>query len=220
MYKQIEILNKEKSKSLKVDEIVGFEFCSDLTNSPISISEFREASKYFPIVFIKNNDEYSAVVVLGLDKNEFVKDNKWEENTYIPAYIRRYPFIFVKGQKDLFLAIDKSCKAVNKRKGKSLFTRDGENSEYLNSVIKFLEDYQKDITLTSSIIRQFDELGLLEDASLSKDNAPILKGFKKINEKKLLELDDAKLSAMVRNGVYRAIVYHLDSLENFAKVVK
>jgi hypothetical protein len=225
IYKNIAVLDKNKDKSLKVDELVGFDYTSDLTNCVLSLSEFKEASKSLPIVFIKNeNDEYSALAILGLDdKNSCIKeDGKWKHATYIPAFVRRYPFVFIQNDDKLALCIDKDCKAVNKKKGKTLFDKKGEATEYTQNVMKFMEQYQNESIVTAAIIKDLDSWGVLEDAELTikKDGEDDKKvqGFKRVNEQKLYELDDEKLVAITKNGIYKTIVYHIDSLVNFKRL--
>jgi hypothetical protein len=225
IYKNIQVLDKVKDKSTKVDEIIGFDYTSDLTSCALSLSEFKEASKSLPIVFIKNeNNQYSALSILGLnDKNSCLKeDGKWKHATYIPAFVRRYPFIFLEDKDKLALCIDKDCKAINKKKGKILFDKAGEATEYTNNVMKFMEQFQNEAKITSAIIADLDSWGILEDAQLEikkeGKETQTLKGFKRVNEQKLYELDDEKLLAIIKNGVYKSIVYHLDSLANFKRL--
>lgn len=220
LYKKVEVLNSEAHGSLKVNPIKGFEYAKELTNCAITISEFIKAKSSLPIVFVKNDSGYSAIVMLGLsEKNSFVDTkNNWKEGAYVPAFVRRYPFVFANIEDKLALGIDTDCKAVNKKSGQALFNKDNSASEYAQSVMKFMESYQKDYAMTSDIIAQLDSLGVLEDAQLNinnKDNNKILKGFKRVNREKLNALDDKSLSNMLRNGVYDIILAHLESLENF-----
>jgi len=225
MYKKVEVLNKETDKTLRVSPLKGFEYAKDLTNCAVTVGEFAKAKNSLPIVFYKNDTGYGAIAILGLeDSNSFVqKDGSWEEKIYIPAFVRRYPFVFIDAGEKLALGLDKECKAVNKKSGQALFTKDGELTEYTNGVMKFMESYQKEATITSQIVKELDELGVLEDAQLnigSGKEAKTFKGFKKVNEEKLNALDDKVLANMTRNGAYKVILAHLESLANFSKLAK
>lgn len=220
IYKKVEILDKTKDKSLRVNLIKDYEYAKELTNSPITIGEFTEAKNSLPIVFIKNDDEYGAIVILGLNsKNKFVEENNsWKSNSYIPAFVRRYPFVFATVKDKLALALDKDCSSINKKSGQSLFTKEGEPTQYTTNVMEFMESYQKDAKLTSQIAKELDDLGVLEEAQLnigSGKEAKIFNGFKRVNEEKLNALSNEVLSNMVRNGGYKIILAHLESLANF-----
>ena len=121
MYKNIKLVSKE-DKNLKVDAIKSFRYAKELTQSIITVDEFFRASKSAPIVFAKDEaSEYFATAILGLekDKNSFVNGKgEWKKGEYIPAYARRYPFIFVQDKDTFALAYDANCKEVNEKKGK------------------------------------------------------------------------------------------------------
>ena len=225
MYKNVKLLNKE-DKDLKVDAIKGFKYSKELTQCIVTVDEFFKASKSQPIVFSKNDaKEYFASTLLGLekDKNNFVNGKgEWIKAEYIPAYVRRYPFIFIKDKDLLALAYDSDCKEINKKKGQELFDKDAKESEYTVNVMKFMESYQKSSAITSSFIKELDELSLLEDANanMTVDGKKFsFTGFKKVNEEKLNALDEEQTMKLIKNGSYKLIVAHLISMGNFDKLV-
>lgn len=225
MYKNVKLVTKENT-SLKVDAIKGFKYAKDLTQCIITVDEFFKASKSQPIVFAKNeNSEYFASTLLGLEKetNNFVNGKgEWSKAEYIPAYVRRYPFIFVQDKDTLALAYDGDCKEINEKKGQTLFDEKGESSEYVQNVMKFMENFQKSSTITSAFIKELDNLGVLEDANanMSVDGKKFaFTGFKKVNEEKLNALSDEQTMKLIKNGSYKLVVAHLISLGNFDKLV-
>src|SRR5262249_50906072 len=71
-------------------------FAAETNSVPIVASEFAEAARSFPIVFAAQDGAPCAL--LGLEHaNVFVQNGKWDENVYMPAYVRRYPFVFIAG---------------------------------------------------------------------------------------------------------------------------
>ncbi len=59
--------------------------------------EFAVAARHYPIVF-SNSAPHLPVTVCGLQtgSNAFVgNDNRWTQGCYVPAYVRRYPFILM-----------------------------------------------------------------------------------------------------------------------------
>src|SRR5690606_22183616 len=64
---------------------------------PLSFAEFAVACRDYPIAFVSGDggQSYVAMAVLGLEnrRNLFATaDGAWEPGTYVPAYVRRYPF--------------------------------------------------------------------------------------------------------------------------------
>ena len=196
-----------------------------LQAAPITIKEFYEACKSQPIVFTKSeNGEFLAQALLGLDKdkNNFVsKNGDWLKGKYIPAFVRRYPFIFSKIDDKFALAIDEDSNVLNEETGESLFDEKGEASSYLANVMKFMEEYQDQITRTQILAKLLDELGLLEPARVDgnvKGKEFSLTGFLKVNEEKFNALDDDKVLELVKSGTYKLVTAHLISLSNFGSL--
>jgi hypothetical protein len=226
MYKNIKLIKSDEDKNLKVSAIKTFKYAAETTQTIISYEEFFEAAKSQPIVFGKDGSgSYYAAALLGLKegKNLFVSGKgEWKSDAYIPAYLRRYPFIFVEDGETLALAVDKDCKEVNEKKGQALFDEKGEMSEYAATVLKFMKAFQTASVKTSAIIKIMDEMGLLEEANASmklSDESFMVKGFYRVNEQKLDALSDEDTLKLVRSGFYKFITAHLLSLSNFNKLV-
>ena len=84
---------------------------------PINAVEFGLAVRHYPIVFT-SADPALPVAVLGLrsGQNMFIGDDgAWESSNYVPAYIRRYPFIFMSSSDGLqfTLCVDVESEAVS-----------------------------------------------------------------------------------------------------------
>jgi len=224
MYKKVKLLTKD-DKNLKVNKIEDFKYANELTQSIITVDEFFKASKSQPIVFAQRGEEYFASIVLGLEegKNSFINSkNEWIQGEYIPAYVRRYPFIFVQENETLALAYDEACKEINTQDGESFFTPEGEQTEYVTNVMKFMENFQKSSQTTALFIKDLENLGLLEDANanMSIDGKKFaFTGFKRVNEEKLNSLSEEQTMKLIKNGSYKLIVAHLISMSNFEKLI-
>ena len=179
MYKKVKLLTKN-DKNLKVNVIENFSYAKELTQTIITVDEFFKAAKSQPIVFAKNKDEeYFASTLLGLEekKNDFINDKgEWLNGEYIPAYVRRYPFVFVQEKETLALAYD-DCKEINKKKGKSFFNKNGEITDYIKNVMNFMENFQKSSQKTALFIKELELLGLLEDANANMNVNGKLQGI-------------------------------------------
>ncbi len=227
IYKDVQLLNSEADRELKIGEIEGFEYASGLRDCAITTSEFFEAAKSQPIVFAKNREsgEFFATALLGLreERNLFVMpDGGWHPGEYIPAFIRRYPFIFIQDGERLALAVDRDHRAVGNSDGQPLFDESGERSEYAEKVMAFMQLYQTSNLRTQVLIRQLHELELLEEATAQlhqQGEQFSFTGFMRVNEERLNALSDEQMLSLVRDGSYKWIVAHLMSLSNFNKLI-
>ena len=227
MYKKLEALNKIEHKNKGVTEVTDFLYSKELMNAPIALSEFFEACKNYPILFTKDKDEkWFATILLGYKQGEnlFVDEKgAWKELHYIPAFIRSYPFVLVnqENKKEMVFAVEGDY-LNEKESSKKLFDKDGENSEFLNGVITFLNQFYADSLATADFIKQLDDWELLEEKIVNitnkKEEKFSLGGFFIINEEKLKHLSKKKKDDICAKNAYSLITAHLISLSNIQKL--
>lgn len=227
MYKKLEVLNKIQHKNKSVAEVSDFLYSKNLINAPIALSEFFEACKNYPIFFAKDKDnKWFSTALLGYKEgvNLFVdKKGKWKELHYIPAFVRSYPFILVnqENKKEMVVAIDAEY-LDEKVSSKKLFDENGNNSEFLNSAIGFLNQYYADSLSTNEFIKQLEAWEILEEKVVnivnSKNEKFTLGGFFIINEEKLKHLSKKKKDDICAKNAYALITAHLISLSNIQKL--
>lgn len=229
MYQDLEILNKINHKNNSVKEIKDFSYAKNLMNAPITITEFFEACKNYPILFTKDKDEnWFASIMLGYKENEniFVDDKGvWDKLHYVPAFVRRYPFIFVeqKNNDELIVALNKDSLIIDKKnESRKLFNDKGENTEFLNNVIGFLNQFYVDSMATKEFIKQLDEWELLEEkiATVITPNQEQfnINGLYIVNEEKLNHLSKKKKDEICNKNAIPLITAHLISLSNIQKL--
>lgn len=196
---------------------------------PLLAQEFRVAAREFPILFAGNSDQVTPAVLLGLGPNEnlFVDaEGHWLAN-YIPAFARRYPFIFssVDQGKTLTLCIDEEFPGLNTEgEGQRLFTDDGEQTEYLNSVLEFHKDFQIAQQRTQAFCKRLVELDLLESMQMQlrfgSGEKIAISGFMAVDRGKLKALKGDRLVKLNRIDELELIFLHLQSLQNIDEVAK
>ena len=74
----------------------GYAFTRKINSVPLMAVEFPQAAPEYAIVFAKNGDSVVPVVILGARRGENLyiqEDDSWTAK-YLPAFIRRYPFVF------------------------------------------------------------------------------------------------------------------------------
>ena len=226
VYEKLVVLNKDIFRNHKLKTSVTPVFL-DTQTIPVLGIEFAEAAKEFPIVFVKNptKDEISPMVLLGLQKDEnlFVnKEGGWNSR-YVPAFVRRYPFILADaGGNQLVLCLDENFEGLNTEDGVALFD-DGKETEYLKDLIQFVTSFHNDSIATGQFTASLKALDLLEEKSLKaelKDGREFtINGFYVVNEEKLRSLDSENAQQLFYKGELAWVYAHLISLSNLKRLV-
>lgn len=227
-YRKVVALNSNVHRNLKFSaEQTDFSFAADTTAVLLAGVEFAEAGREYPIVFIRSEDKkIRPVVLLGVRnaENLFVDaKGKWDAR-YIPAFVRRYPFVMAEGGENgkLVVCVDESCAALNVDQGELLINEEGKLQPRMNEVIQFLENFQQEFQRTELLTQQLDELGLFVQQGARFDtNAGEtfqLNDFYLIDETKFGQLADEKLPQLFRSGALGLAYLHLASLGNMRKL--
>lgn len=189
---------------------------------PVTIDEFAAAQRHFPIVFTSGPNPV-PIALMGLNEgvNTVVDDDgKPVREAYMPAYVRRYPFMLVRLNQqsdELSLCFDPSADAVGKfDEGEPLFD-DGKPTQTTQNILGFAEQFEQSVQRTGAFMKELLEAKLLIDGEVSiqqegNDKPFIYRGFQMVSEEKLRELRGDALRKMVKNGVLPLIYAHLFSL--------
>jgi hypothetical protein len=213
-------LNKNDHKTRKIKG-TGSQFTfAGKTNSVILAGvEFSEAAKEYPIVFAQAGDSMIPVALLGLrnEENLFVQsDGSWDAR-YIPAFVRRYPFVLAEtgepGQR--VVCIDEAYSGFNDDEGEALFENE-EATPVLKQAMDFLEEYQKQYVRTEAFLQRLKDNDLLVELNARVDMTDGqqfgLTGLFAVDERKLLQMPDDKAMQLFRSGELSWIYCHLMSL--------
>jgi hypothetical protein len=211
--------------SLTVGHDYGF--ARAVNSMPLTAVEILPACREYPVVFAGNENGVMPAVLLGVrDKqNVFLdKEGNWSAK-YIPAFARRYPFIFSSSDegKKFTLCIDESFEGLNAdNRGQRLFDDESKPTEYVNNVLKFLQQYQIEFQRTQALCKRLIELKVLEpmQAQISMaDGARLsLTGFMAVSRAKLKEIPAEAISELLKNDGMELIYAHLHSLQHFTAV--
>lgn len=230
-YKKVVPLNKEVHGDLYIETIEGYSHTKETNSIYIAAIEFLQVSREYPIVFAKGQDEkIFPVALLGLEKNKNLfldKAGKWQAG-YIPAYVRRYPFILAKvdeNQNNYTVCVDESFPGFNTAKeGVALFDDKGEQQQVLKQAVDFLKDYQTHVQLTTLFCDNLSKLDILEPMQANIERATgektTMGGFMGVNRNKLKELKPAKLAELLKSDQMELIFAHLASLSNINSLMK
>ena len=219
----------QRHKEWAIEPTGDFEFAGKTNSVPVMAVEFMKAATEYSLVFAGDKERIMPVAILGLqnDSNLYVdEDGKWRAK-YIPAFVRRYPFVFSSddnGQR-FTLCIDEDYAGVNQEaRGNRMFDDEGERSDYLNGVLEFLKEYQIEYNRTQLFCDKLNELDLLEpmqaQVKLASGKEMSLTGFQAVSREKLNELPPETLAALAKMGALELIYIQLYSMKNFSEMTE
>jgi hypothetical protein len=227
IYQSAVPISVARHAGVSVEASDSYAFSAGINAVPLMAVEFPSASLEYAIVFAAEGEEIIPVVVLGVrnEQNLYLSpDGHWKA-AYVPAFIRRYPFVFsasADGQ-SLTLCIDESHPGVNREgRGNALFGTDAKPTPYVEKVLEFVKEFQRHFERTRVFGRRLKELGLLEpmQANVTTPGGEKLKlgGFMVASRDKLRGLGGDVLQQLAGNDELEMVYLHLASLRNFNQV--
>lgn len=169
LFERPELMNKEQHGDLGFQKIEKrFNYCAKARAVPVTVSEIPAAMKDYPIIFVSGESPIPlAVVGLIDDVNLFIDENgNWEENRYVPGYVRRYPFGVAtenSGER-LAIVIDAAYEGFTKGGEFPLF-ENGEPSASTQQAIEFCKTFEQDRAATDAFGARVKELDLIQGQS-------------------------------------------------------
>ena len=229
LYNRPARLNRVAHAKLRYTPLTNLEFTRKITSVPLMAAEFPLACRQYPIIFMQAADgTVGAVAVLSLTEgiNSFVDDKGQWTATYVPAFIRRYPFVLaeIPGKPDDFdVAFDEGSGCFHPKKGEPLFDDHGAPSAFLSAQIEFLKNFHAEHQRTRLALET-----LKADGLLIPYNVDIVRGSDKaqfavrnalvVDETKLQSLAAEKAATYLKTGLLAMIYAHLISLQSFLAV--
>ena len=232
-YKNPVPLQSKTHAETQLSKKADFSFAADTTAVPIIAREVPIAAQNYPIVFT-GGDKPQPFVVLGLAANQnlFVNpDGTWRAKSYIPAYVRRYPFILITSEsaQRVLLSIDEDCSRIGNEEtvdGNKLFDADGKPTPTTDTATKFCQDFHREFQSTMSFGEAVAASGILRPNQLNIKNgdkqSTALQGFQIVDEKALRALPDETILEWHKKGwlsllnMHLASQYHWNSLRGIS----
>jgi len=227
-YQRVVTLDREAHRNFKLSTTVDQTFAANAPFVPLVSVEFVPAAREYPIAFLRGADQALIPVALtGLPdgRNVYLSDaGQWSAH-YVPAYVRRYPFIFAEtGQDQHTVCFDAACTALNEADGAPLFDPSGEPSATLQKIVQLLSDYQRQTQLTQTFVQHLQEANLLIDATakadLSDGRSMALQGFLIVDEARFRALPEDTLKAWFASGELDLVYAHLFSLGQLLELLR
>ncbi|MCD6079387.1 MAG: sapC family protein [Ramlibacter sp.] len=227
-YEKPVLLDRDRHRRRRIRPGASFAFARKANSLYLAGAEFAEACKEYAIVFTRGgNGRVIPVVMLGLRAREnlYVDEEGGWRGRYIPAFVRRYPFVLAElpGQASLAVCIDESYPGVNDTEGEPLFDTSGNDTPFLRNALDFLTACQRESLRTDAFCQRLDQAGLLTEmqarADLVDGRTFSVQGLLVVDEKMLAALPDATALALFRAGELHLVAMHLLSLSNMQQLV-
>lgn len=232
-YQQPEPLSVEAHGNLGVKQIAQpFGFLAAAHAVPVTVTEFGMVAGCYPVIFVGEDKTPIAVMGVRQGQNLYVNNQgQPDADYYVPAFARRYPFVFAadSNSDQLLLCIDRKAPMVSDAPEVPFF-ENGQASEFTNNAIEFCKEFERQRRATSEFTGLMDKMGLFEQKSVSfqprDQQGNEIGGQQKIadywavDENKLNSLTDAQFIELKQNGAFGAIYAHLVSLLNWQRIIQ
>lgn len=219
-------LDAKRHAKLALRKDFGLGYAAAVNAVPVNLIELPQICHVYPIAF-SPDENATPVAIMGLRDSENLfldKDGKWEENAYIPAYIRRYPFIFseMPGSEQLSLCVDMNDNLLEEDGEQRFFDNEGKPSPLSQNALEFCKSYHAAAQATLSFSRELAKSGLLVERAAEINIAGGQKisfsGFRIVDEKKLAGLDDKTFLEWRAKGWLPFIYAHLFSAAQWQRL--
>ena len=228
-YNTLEPLNATQHAKMKVRTILRMPQVAKAHAIPVTVDEFTLVQRHYPIVFSVGEPSV-PIALMGLNEgvNVFLdQDGRPIDKTgYIPAYIRRYPFLLARLRPDsdeLSLCFDPTANAVGDfDEGQALFDGD-QPSEATKAILQFCEQFEAAGQRTGAFVEELSKMDLLMDGEVAIqpegfEQPFVYRGFRMVDEEKLRNLRGDELRKINQNGILPLIYAHLFSLSEMRAV--
>jgi SapC len=228
-YNALEPLNSGQHGNMKIRRIEKAPIIGATHAVPVTVDEFALLQRHYPIVF-SVGPEPVPLALMGLSEgtNVFLDENglPHDPSTYIPAYMRRYPFLLARlrpESDELSLCFDPTSGAVGEfDEGEALFNGT-EPSDATKAILQFCEQFETAGQRTAAFIQELKKTDLLMDGEVAiqpegSDQPFVYRGFRMVDEEKLRELRGDELRKMNQSGLLALIYAHLFSLSQIREV--
>lgn len=223
-YNDLMPLNSRDHADWKAQQLDSAPWLSNQHAVPITTDEFVEAQRDYPIVF-SSGENPLPLVLMGLNEgvNTFVDaEGKVADPVYIPAYIRRYPFMLAKLRPDadeLSLCFDPTSHAIGAfDEGEPLFDGEGQPTDTVKWMLEFCQRFEEAGQRTQNFMEELKKHDLLMEGevAIAQNENPekpfVYRGFQMINQEKFQDLRGDILRTWNQNGLLALINAHLFSL--------
>lgn len=230
-YRDPTLLRFEEHGDVGVMPGSDFGFAREAVAIPLSNGEFATAMRHYPIVFAMDDQASPiALVAIRKDHNLFVeRDGSWTAKSYVPAYVRRYPFIGMDTPEGAqLLSIGRASErfvasAVDHAEAQRLFDETGKPTMVAQTAMAFCHAFHADYANTVAFGEALLAAKILEpyhaDFRLPDGTQHKVDGFYAVNEQAFRELSTWTILEWHGKGWLGLVALHLASLQSFQNLL-
>jgi hypothetical protein len=226
LYQGLEPVMAQRHAGLRLGD-AGFGFAAAANGVPLAAEEFIIAARTMPIVFAAQAP-HAPLALTGLQPghNFYIEDGKWRAGTYVPAYLRRYPFFLVRvseGSQELALCLDPNAPQFAAGTGEALFDAEGKPSDQLKRAFEFCRAVEEAMLRTRAMSEGLAALGLLKPSQVQFDHGgkPLrMDGFHAVDREALKALPPEALAELRDKGWLEPIYAHLLSIGGLPELAR
>ncbi|MFN0262499.1 SapC family protein [Tepidamorphus sp. 3E244] len=228
MYGQVTVLNNRDHADLTLGPLNDHRHAAHLNAVAIAAAELPQAAMHYPIVFGEHNGVWSAYAVAGprAEHNAFIgPDGAWLPGHYVPALVRRYPFILVGSPESgrLSLAADLEAECLKGSDGQRIY-EGGKPTRIADNILRFCLSFDEQMQVSGVLFKRIADAGIFVDrqakVTLPSGETSQISGFAIVDEKKLSELPDEIFLTLRANGVLNLIFCHLWSMRGWENILQ
>lgn len=229
LYNDLVPLNVEQHGNFKLSPSENAPYLVGVHAVPLTVDEFAQCSRYLPIVFSSGPNPL-PLALMGLNEgvNTLVdgQGKLLRDDGYIPAYIRRYPWMLVRldpARDEMSLCFDPTCGFIGEAEEGQPLIENGEATQLTKDLLAFCQNFEEAAQRTGNFMTELQESGLLMDGELSiqvsdVEQPFVYRGFQMVSEDKLREMRGDQLRKLNQNGVLPLLYAHLLSLQGMREV--
>ncbi|WP_280151225.1 SapC family protein [Piscinibacter sp. XHJ-5] len=234
LYRDPQLLDPAVHRHKKVKPLVDLSVAKDMHAVFLAATEFPSAAMSLPIIFVHTGERLpdgkamiAPVALLGVAANEnlVINEGRWEAR-YVPAFIRRFPFLTAgvqDSESSSAVFVDAAWSGFNDTEGEPLFDADGKPAPVLQRSIEFLRSFDQEQQRTRQFCLRLLELDVLKEMAANAtlpDGELKVEGFLTVDEDKLNALPDKDVIELHRNGMLMLLQIHLLSLHNMQMLIE
>jgi len=216
MYRQLAPLHPQRHAGLRLRALQHYGFATGTLTAPFVLNEIADVARDYPLVFPAQCDLPMVLLGVEADSNAYVHvTGRWMAS-YLPSYIRHYPFALRSaprtgtpqdqppGKAKLTLYVDVAASVLGKDEGEPIFQEDGELSPAMRDRVRHMEQDLQRIPATRALVAAIEAAGILIERKIIIKNASGEENaagtFRVIDEGALNRLDDIAFAALRRAG--------------------
>ncbi len=230
----IEILQSDKHRNLRVMTERGAKYGENIPFVPVVVGELLKLAVNYPICLMNSgeSDRLRPYALLGFEPGEnlFLDGDRWDAS-YVPVHVSRQPFMvgFPDDGTDAkpenaVITIDMDSPRVQEFEGEALFDDDGSHTPYLKGIGESLGRLINAEQATKAFVDALETADLIKPAelriTLRSGEQRGFDGLFTVDEKRLAELTGDELENLHKRGLMQASYVLLASVGNIQKMVR